>query len=406
MRVRRLKGCSCTGSQDRSYSTIFTNQYPITPELRYLTAKMAALLPCGKTTDFLAELLHVSVHVTASTVRNRTMKVGKRLQKSAEALASRFAGNPCNDVVVGLDGGYVRARHQRPERNFEVIVGKVLKQQGKATRFAFVRSSGSEAVNAASLALRQCGVNSGTSVTVLSDGDAGLRAINRQLVPQAEHVLDWFHVGMRFENLKQVAKGIHVVTEGAIRCHALVELERAKWRFWNGRLVPGLVGLVHLRQWAQARCFEHIPLLKKLGNALLDLIRYLELNVDSIPDYGKRYRSGSRISTGFAESAVNEIIAKWMTKKQQMRWNRYTVQQFLNVRVQVLNKTLEDAFRHWHQGFRPSHPYLKQLQQPDRPTTLHALPHTAVRASRLHRRTRPTASLVRWQNLVAQTLLP
>ena len=90
MRVRRLKGCSCTGSQDRSYSTIFTNQYPITPELRYLTAKMAALLPFGKTTDFLAELLPVSVQVTASTVRNRTMKIGKRLQKSAEVLASRL----------------------------------------------------------------------------------------------------------------------------------------------------------------------------------------------------------------------------------------------------------------------------------------------------------------------------
>ena len=33
MRVRRFKGCSCTGSQHRSYSTIFTNKNPITPEL-------------------------------------------------------------------------------------------------------------------------------------------------------------------------------------------------------------------------------------------------------------------------------------------------------------------------------------------------------------------------------------
>jgi hypothetical protein len=40
MRVRRLRGCSCTGTQDRSYSTIFTNNNPITPELRYLNAKM------------------------------------------------------------------------------------------------------------------------------------------------------------------------------------------------------------------------------------------------------------------------------------------------------------------------------------------------------------------------------
>jgi transposase len=47
------------------------------------------------------------------------------------------------------------------------------------------------------------------------------------------------------------------------------------------------------------------------------------------------------------------IIAKRMAKKQQMRWNRHTVQRFLDVRIHVLNDTLEDAFRHWHQGFRP-----------------------------------------------------
>ena len=86
------------------------------------------------------------------------------------------------------------------------------------------------------------------------------------------------------------------------------------------------MGLIHLGHWAEARCFEHIPALKKLGLTLLETIRYLELNADSMPDYGKRYRAGQRISTGFAESAVNTIIAKRMVEKQQMRWNRHTVQ--------------------------------------------------------------------------------
>jgi hypothetical protein len=52
--------------------------------------------------------------------------------------------------------------------------------------------------------------------------------------------------------------------------------------------------------------------LKKLERPLLDMIRYLEWNADSMPDYGKRYRAGQRISTGFVESAVNEIVAKRM----------------------------------------------------------------------------------------------
>jgi hypothetical protein len=109
------------------------------------------------------------------------------------------------------------------------------------------------------------------------------------------------------------------------------------------------------------KCFEHIPSLNKLASKLLDTIRYLELNADSMPDYGKRYRAGQRISTGFVESAVNEIIAKRMVKKQQMRWNRYTVQRFLEVRIHVLNGTLEDAFRHWHKGFRPVNDQTQQV---------------------------------------------
>ena len=43
-----------------------------------------------------------------------------------------------------------------------------------------------------------------------------------------------------------------------------------------------------------------------------------------------------------------------MNKKQQMRWNRATVQPFLDVRTAVLNDMLEDTFRHRYPGFRPA----------------------------------------------------
>ena len=70
--------------------------------------------------------------------------------------------------------------------------------------------------------------------------------------------------------------------------------------------------------------------------------------------YAAWRQRGEPISTAFVESAVNEIIAKRMNKKQQMRWNRTTVQPFLDVRTAVLNDTLEDAFRHRYSGFRPA----------------------------------------------------
>ena len=79
---------------------------------------------------------------------------------------------------------------------------------------------------------------------------------------------------------------------------------------------------------------------------------YLNTNRDSLPNYGKRYRADQPIATGWVESTVNEIIAKRMVKKQQMRWNRFTVQPFLTLRVHVLNASLEHAFSTWHAGFR------------------------------------------------------
>lgn len=259
MRIRRLRACPCSGSRAHSFSTLFTNKSPITPELRYLTAKMAALMPFRKAADFLGEFLPLSAQATASTVRNRTMKMGRRLQRSAEALATAASNEPCKELVVGFDGGYVKNRHRRPERNFEVVAGKALNRDGHATRFAFVRNGGSEAVSAVGLALRHCGVNEATSVTVLTDGDAGLRAIHQQVAPHADHILDWFHISMRFKNLEQLAKGINAIADGGVRGHALAEIDYAKWRLWNGLTERGIVGLIHLGQWAQAPCFEHIP---------------------------------------------------------------------------------------------------------------------------------------------------
>jgi hypothetical protein len=67
-----------------------------------------------------------------------------------------------------------------------VIAGKALDGDGHATRFAFVRNGGPEAMSAVDLAMRQCGVTETTSITVLTDGDVGSRAVQQQVAPGAE----------------------------------------------------------------------------------------------------------------------------------------------------------------------------------------------------------------------------
>ena len=45
-------------------------------------------------------------------------------------------------------------------------------------------------------------------LTMLSDGDAGLSAIQQEVEPQAEHILDWFHLAIRFRHVSQTASGL------------------------------------------------------------------------------------------------------------------------------------------------------------------------------------------------------
>jgi hypothetical protein len=153
---------------------------------------------------------------------------------------------------------------------------------------------------------------------------------------------------------------VHQLATGAIqqgqtaeaRHWLLDRITRAKWALWNGQLRKTLRHLSDLRVWtwnarADPSWLEH------LRTHLSELTCYLDANADSLPNYGARYRAGLPISTAFANSAVNQIVAKRMIKRQQMRWNRETVRPFLMVRVAVLNDTLEQAFRSWHAGFRP-----------------------------------------------------
>ena len=67
-------------------------------------------------------------------------------------------------------------------------------------------------------------------------------------------------------------------------------------------------------------------------------------NADSLPNYGRRYRSGQRVSSAFVESAVNQLIDKRMSKSQQMRWDPRSAHLLLQVRVCVIDGQLRDDF--------------------------------------------------------------
>src|SRR3954454_20946032 len=352
LRVRRLLICPCQegGGGAKSSAILDFGGTAVAPELAYITARYAALAPFGKVAALLSELLPMSGTQHASTVRNRTRRVGKIVERQPTVTD---AAQPAEPVVVGLDSGYVRSRHGGKGRHFEVIAGKVIDAGGMQHRFAFVRNGPVAASDAFKQALAVAGVDADTPATVLCDGDAGLWRLQRATLPDAMVVLDWWHLAVRFEHARQAARGLGAGTADThLTDEAVRTLDRAKWCLWHGRWTGCRRKLAALRRWTRRQPMRDVAGIGRLQRHVSDLLGYFERNRDALVPYAARRRRGEPISTAFVESAVNAIVAKRMNKAQQTRWNRATVQPFLDVRTAVLNGTLEDAFRQRYPGFR------------------------------------------------------
>jgi len=65
--------------------------------------------------------------------------------------------------------------------------------------------------------LKGQGLQANQDVTFLTGGGEEVRSLSELVTPEAEHVLDWFHIAMRLTVLEQYARGVahHDADEGA-----------------------------------------------------------------------------------------------------------------------------------------------------------------------------------------------
>jgi hypothetical protein len=87
---------------------------------------------------------------------------------------------------------------------------------------------------------------------------------------------------------------------------------------------------------------------RKLLKAVEEFHTYIENNQGFIPNYGERYRYGERISTGFVESTVNQVISKRFCKRQHMQWTKRGAHLPLQTLVKTLNQELGALFQRWY----------------------------------------------------------
>jgi len=254
-----------------------------------------------------------------------------------------------------LDGGYVHSADQRSRRDgwFEVIAGRSMPTEGQAKSFGFVQTYDTKPKRRLFEVLRSQGMQPNQQVTFLTDGGEDVRDLPLYLNPQAEHLLDWFHVTMRVTVMAQMAKGL--CSPPPLDATMIAEeLGRLKWFLWHGNVFRAVQTVDDLR--VDLDLEDPGPELRRLQRAVAEFSGYIRANAECIPNYGERYRAGEAISSAFVESAVNQVVSKRMVKKQQMRWTPRGAHLLLQVRTQVLNDELADDFHRWFPGFTHTAP--------------------------------------------------
>ncbi|MGV8948676.1 MAG: hypothetical protein ACOH2E_04835 [Candidatus Paracaedibacter sp.] len=230
---------------------------------------------------------------------------------------------------------------EEKKKNFEVIAGKSIPTNGKTKYFGLVQAFDKKPKRRVYEVLNSQGMQNNQIVEFLSDGADNVRDLQRYLNPKAEHILDWFHVSMRFTVLLNYAKGYQKYEEG-VGAELIKELESAKWHLWHGHVAEGYEKLED-STWMVVLDSKY-PYIKKLDKALNEMCTYIRRNSSMIVNYGKRWRSGKRISTGFVESTINCFVTKRFAKKQQMQWTARGAHLLMQVRAKVMNDELADEF--------------------------------------------------------------
>lgn len=359
----RLLHCDCHPHLTQSFSPL-SDLLPerTAPELLYLESKFASLMSYGLTVKLLQEVLPIADEIITTTVRNHLQQVAQRLEEEMGEEQWTFIDGcerdweqlprPELSLTVGLDGGYVHSCEQTKRSNsFEIITGKSVTADGGAKRFGLVNGYDQKPKRRLFELLKSQGMQMNQQITFLSDGGDTVLPLQLYLNPQAEHLLDWFHITMRITVMNQMAKGLDG-SDSELRTDALKELERIKWFLWHGNVFKALQSIEDLDMDLDDGSENEKQ--SKLLNTLREFQTYVENNASFIPNYGERWRYGETISTAFVESTVNQVISKRMVKSQQMRWSRRGAHLLLQVRTKVLDEDLRSTFQRWYSGLDPS----------------------------------------------------
>jgi hypothetical protein len=349
----RLPRFRCAGCGAIEAGTGWPPHCRSTPELDQLQAHFSALMPYRVAADVLKQVFPVDAGKDPETVRRHTLKIGETLRN--EALAKPETAVAA--IAVTLDSTFIRSCEDG-ERHLEVRVGNVETATGGRQVFGAVAKTDTDIEVLICQSLDAVGRTQDTVLTAFTDGCSGLRRILADAGISELPILDWFHIGMRLQHLKQTAGGLSADDPARVVAKAVIveEVERLHWRLWNGKAKDAQISIDRIR--AVMHHFQgeqgprkSIALSRKLWTALHALDGYLTGQSDWLVNYAERHRAGLRVGTAITEGTANFLVNRRMNKSQQMRWSRRGADLLLQVRCAVYNGRLGSGYG---QKFHPA----------------------------------------------------
>jgi hypothetical protein len=353
-RLPRFRCASCGGIEA---GVGWPSHCRAVPELVRLQAHLAALVTYRTAADVLEQMVPVNAAKHPETLRRHALKVGEMLRDCAAAAPETMA----TTVVVTLDSTFIRSC-ENGERHLEVRVGNVDTKSGGRQVFGSVAKAETDIKVLINRNLNAVGRTEHTALTAFTDGCPGLRRILADAGVTTAPSLDWFHIGMRLQHLKQVDNGLSCddPSRAAAKAVIVAEVERLHWRLWNGKApnarisIDRIHAVMHHFEGEPGRRKSIAPS-RKLWTALHALDGYLTGQRDWLVNYAERHRAGLRVGTAITEGTTNFLVNRRMNKCQQMGWSRRGADLLLQVRCGIGNGTLGRGFG---QRFRPANdPY-------------------------------------------------
>jgi len=174
----------------------------VTPELRHLQVSLGAQISYRKAAALLRMFLPPMGGTTHTTTRSRVHAVGERIDKQIqrEIGENRKPDKPADQMIIGIDGAFVKGRRPTDRASLEIITGLIETDAEQSKVFAVVRDQDGRAKQHVQAITRQRGRGPETKVRVVSDGEDGMRSIaGKWFNANEQHILDWYHIARRFE---------------------------------------------------------------------------------------------------------------------------------------------------------------------------------------------------------------